>query len=258
MTQKINNQLLMRLIVISLLFAGFLSVSFAQQSSISIAAATDVPAEGEVNLITLFQNGGWAMYPLLLLSIATVGITIYNFMMIREQPFMRSEVIDQLKPQLHDLDFEKCRQTCNTYPMAVTNIINAGLNRIDEDEFDTEAIEQAMEEYSTEEMAGPYVLINYLSIIASVSPMVGLLGTVSGMVKAFNSIKQQGMGKPELLAGNISEALITTASGLIVAIPAMIFYFYFKNKYGKLTVRVTRVVGDLYYTLVHSARRQVD
>ena len=65
--------------------------------------------------------------------------------------------------------------------------------------------------------------------------MVGLLGTVSGMVKAFNVIEAEGAGSAQALAGNISEALITTATGMIVGIPAMFFFFYFKNKYGKIT-----------------------
>ena len=73
--------------------------------------------------------------------------------------------------------------------------------------------------------------------------MMGLLGTVSGMVKAFNSIAAQGMGKPELLADNISEALITTATGMVIGIPAMFFFFLFKNKYGTLVSEITMVIG---------------
>ena len=95
------------------------------------------------------------------------------------------------------------------------------------------------------ELARPFVFVNYLQVIASVSPMVGLLGTVSGMVKAFRTISEQGMGRPELLANNISEALVTTASGLMVAIPALIAYFFFKNKYGKIAASVSQVLGRI-------------
>ena len=86
--------------------------------------------------------------------------------------------------------------------------------------------------------------------------MVGLLGTVSGMVKAFNIIGAEGAANAQALAGNISEALITTASGMIVGIPAMFFFFYFKNKYGKITSRVTRIVGDLQFTLGASIKNR--
>jgi biopolymer transport protein ExbB len=86
--------------------------------------------------------------------------------------------------------------------------------------------------------------------------MVGLLGTVSGMVKAFNVIESEGAGSAQALAGNISEALITTASGMIVGIPAMFFFFFFKNRYGKITSRVARVVGDLEFTLGSAIKKR--
>ena len=72
--------------------------------------------------------------------------------------------------------------------------------------------------------------IQYLNVIATIAPMVGLLGTVSGMIGAFQTIATGGMGKPELLAGDIGEALITTATGLTIGIPAMIFYFILRNR----------------------------
>ena len=97
-------------------------------------------------------------------------------------------------------------------------------------------------------------MINYLSIIASIAPMVGLLGTVSGMVKAFDAIATVGMGQPEVLAGNISEALITTATGMLVGIPAMFFFFYFKNQYGTLVADMTMYLDDMYGDLVHGTR----
>ena len=72
--------------------------------------------------------------------------------------------------------------------------------------------------------------IQYMNVIATIAPMVGLLGTVSGMIGAFQTIASGGMGKPELLAGDIGEALITTATGLTIGIPAMIFYFMLRNR----------------------------
>lgn len=72
--------------------------------------------------------------------------------------------------------------------------------------------------------------IQYLNVIATVAPMVGLLGTVSGMISAFQTIAAGGMGKPELLAGDIGEALITTATGLTIGIPAMVGYFFLRNR----------------------------
>ena len=79
--------------------------------------------------------------------------------------------------------------------------------------------------------------------------MVGLLGTVSGMIKAFQTMGSQGMGKPELLAANIGEALITTATGLIIAIPAMFFFFYFKKGFGKTLATLGRNMSYLFDAL---------
>ena len=220
------------------------------------SAPVSAAGKSDVSFSDLLKKGGWAMWPLGLLSVTGLGLIIYNGMVIRRRQFLRPDVVENLKEALNELNIEKARAICDQTPTAASNIVYAGLERIQDDEIDLESVEKAMEEASSEEMSGPFALINYLSIIASVSPMVGLLGTVSGMVKAFNSIAAQGMGKPELLANNISEALITTATGLIVAIPAMVFYFYFKNKFGKLSSVVNRITGDLYFTLVHALKRQ--
>ncbi|GHB99249.1 MotA/TolQ/ExbB proton channel family protein [Cerasicoccus arenae] len=241
------------------LFAGASSV-WAQDAEPTDAAAEEAaaettPGDGGMNVLGMFKAGGLAMYPLLFLSTSAFGLVIYNFMMIREKVFLRPDLVEQIKPVMGNLQFDKARQICDENPSVVTNIIYSGLDRVDPDNFDPEAIKEAMEESSTEELAGPFVMINYLSLIATLSPMVGLLGTVSGMVKAFKSIEQQGMGNPQGLASNISEALITTASGLIVAIPAMFFFFFFKNKYGKIASSVSKLVGDVFFEMLRGLRR---
>lgn len=220
------------------------------------AAAETAAVSNDMSLLELFRLGGWAMYPLLLLSIAAVGLILYNGIALREKTFLDPDTTDSVKDALSNLQIEEAKTICTENPGAVTNIIYAGLRRIEPDEFDPAAVEKAMEEASVDELAAPMTLINYLNTVAGVSPMVGLLGTVSGMIKAFGNIAAQGMGRPELLADNISEALITTASGLIVAIPALIFYFLYKNKYGKIASKVSRITGDSYYALVHAVKRQ--
>jgi biopolymer transport protein ExbB len=205
------------------------------------------------SLIDMYVTGGWAMYPLTLMSMAMVGFIIYNFLAIRPKQFLRPDLQEQVKDSLKRLDVPSAIEVCSQNNCAVTNIVGAGLNRVT-DELDPESIEKAMEETSGQEMAAPFVLINYLNVIATLAPMVGLLGTVSGMVKAFNVIAAQGTGDPKLLAGNISEALITTASGMIVGIPAMFFYFFFKNKYGAIVAKVSQQVGDILFIFVNSVR----
>lgn len=230
----------------------------AQETEVSeeeVAAEEEAAAAPQgKSLIDMYKAGGWAMYPLTLLSIGGFGLIVYNFMAVRPEPILNTEVTVQVDEALSNLDVEKAKTICQENPSPTTSIIEAGLNRVDVDHYDPEQVKEAIEESSAEELAGPYILINYLSVVGSLSPMVGLLGTVSGMVKAFNVIEAEGAGSAQALAGNISEALITTATGMIIGIPAMFFFFFFKNRYGKITSRIGRIVGDLQFTLNKATR----
>ena len=214
------------------------------------------PSDGttETSLLQMYKTGGWAMYPLTILSILAFVLIIYNFISVRPNELLQFTVVAELDKALEALDVEKAETICKSTPGPITNIVCAGLARFDLKSYNHEEIKEAMEEASSEELSGPYLLINYLSLVASLSPMVGLLGTVSGMVKAFNVIKTEGAGSAQALAGNISEALITTATGMIVGIPAMFFFFYFKNKYGKIISRISRILGDLQFTIKKRVR----
>lgn len=252
-----------RLLILVCFSVAFLVVTsgtaFAQEAAEAAAATAAEPeADTSVSLIGLFKAGGWAMYVLLFLSVCCVGLIIYNFLIIREKAFLRPDLVEQLKSPMNELQLDQVKEICDENPTVITNIVYAGLDRVDGEHLDPEAVKEAMEESSSEELAAPFVMINYISIIATLSPMVGLLGTVSGMVKAFRAIASQGMGQPQVLADNISEALITTASGLIVAIPAMFFYFFFKNRYGKIASRVSKLVGDLYFEMVRGIRKHAE
>lgn len=218
------------------------------------AASSAADAAGDVSLGQLWAQGGWAMYPLALFSMAAFGLIVYNAMAIRESALLRPEVSQALGESLGRGDVATARALCEEQPCIVANVTAAGLARVKDGSYDAEAVEKAMEEASVEEIAGPFGVISYLSILATLAPMVGMLGTVSGMIKAFRNIALGGMGKPELLADNISEALITTAVGLVVGIPAMFAFFFFKSRYARLTSRLARICGDLHHTLTHAMR----
>ncbi|NQY31541.1 MAG: MotA/TolQ/ExbB proton channel family protein [Coraliomargarita sp.] len=248
-------------ILVIALIAGAALMGMAQSLNAQDAeAATEEAAVEEAapkkTLIDQYKTGGWAMYPLTFFSIAGFGLIFYNSMAVRPGVILSPEATIEIDKAVEALDLAKAKQLCEETPSPATNIVSAGLNRVDINNYDPEPIKEAIEEASSEELAGPFVLINYLSVIGSLAPMVGLLGTVSGMVKAFNVIEAEGAGSAQALAGNISEALITTASGMIVGIPAMFFFFYFKNKYGKITSRVARVVGDIEFTLTTAVKNR--
>jgi biopolymer transport protein ExbB len=214
---------------------------FAQEAAEPAAQAA---ASNDATLMGAFKQGGIAMYPLLVFSIATVGLVIYNGLFIREASIINRDALkNEVQPALDQLDFAAAMDACEKNKGPVLNILYCGLETTQRGHFNADKIDKAFDEAASVELARPFVFVNYLQVIASVSPMVGLLGTVSGMVKAFRTISEQGMGRPELLANNISEALVTTASGLLVAIPALIAYFFFKNAYGKIAASVSQVLG---------------
>ena len=204
------------------------------------------------SLLDMLYAGGWAMVPLGILSVATFGFAGFNFITIRRDNFINETVVGELDKACSTLDIDTAHQICKDHPGPITNTFHYGLDQIKQTKFVPDAVEIAFENAAAKELSGPYSMVNYLSIIAALAPMIGLLGTVSGMVKAFNSIASQGMGKPELLADNISEALITTASGMTIAIPAMFFFFFFRNRYSKIVAEVNLVLGRLYADLIRA------
>ncbi|MGF1484210.1 MAG: MotA/TolQ/ExbB proton channel family protein [Opitutales bacterium] len=256
--------LIASLLTALLLFAFSTTAGFAQDDADSGAdeAAENAEAEpegstGNETVFQLIAQGGWPMIVLGIFLMGTVGLSIYNFMSLREKSFLVPNTIDELEPKLAALDLDSARQICEDTPSPVTNILLSGLDRASGEHIDTAAMEKAMEEASVDELAAPFGMVSYLNAIATMSPMVGLLGTVLGMVQAFQNIAAQGFGNPGLLAGDIQMALITTAGGLIVALPSMLAYLYFKNRYTKLASGVNRVVGDLFHTMLQGARGEV-
>jgi biopolymer transport protein ExbB len=235
-----------------------LAATLVALTTISAHAQDVAPAvapEKSLTLWQLFTIGGWTMWILLVCSIAMIGLIIYNAIALRRAKFLRPDLFQTLRESMINMDLETARQTCEANPTALTNIVNAGIDRITGGHIDLESIERGMEEAATEEVASNLFPINCLSIIAVISPMIGLLGTVSGMIKAFQAMSVGGMGRPELLADNISEALVTTASGLIVGIPAMIAYFFFKNRFTGLLSQMNRMCGELLQRLKQATQR---
>ncbi len=233
------------LVAMITLFVGMMvpiASTLAQETG---AAATEqVAAVESVTFGALLKQGGWAMYPLGLFSVAMFYFIIRNALLLREKNMLRED----LKPQIEELmakrDVQGLRELCAANDSLLTAVLDAGLERVSEEHaYDAQHVMEAIEEAGNEQMVTFMKPINFLSIIGGTAPMLGLLGTVSGMIKAFSIIAQGGMGDPGKLAGSIGEALITTATGLVIAIPAMITYFLFKNNFIKSMSTMGRMVG---------------
>lgn len=163
----------------------------------------------QITLFELLKQGGWAMYPLGGLSMTLFALILFSWMQTSRGTF-------GLRPSRWT-DAPLTRQLADRLGSPAGGA-DAARRREQTDDFLNGIEGNALR------------WIQYMNVIATIAPMVGLLGTVSGMIGAFQTIATGGMGKPELLAGDIGEALITTATGLTIGIPAMVFYFMLRNR----------------------------
>ncbi|MEE9368627.1 MAG: MotA/TolQ/ExbB proton channel family protein [Pontiella sp.] len=220
-----------------------IATSLAQESG-AAAAGEQVEVARTITLGSLVKQGGPFMYPLGLFSVAMFYFIIRNTMLLREKNMLREDLKGQIEELMGTRNVTEIRQLCADNDSLLTAVLDAGMERISEEhEYDAQHVMEAIEEAGNEQMVTFMKPINVLSIIGGTAPMLGLLGTVSGMIKAFQTIAAGNMGNPERLAGDIGEALITTATGLIIAIPAMIAYFIFKNNFIKSMSTMGRLVG---------------
>ena len=203
---------------------------------------TDTADQG----MTLWQtilSGGWVMIVLAFLSVAALGLIIYYFMAMNPEKLLPEDFLKKSITLIEENRVNEVKIMCERKHNLVAGVLNAGLTHMDRDKI---IINEAIESEGRRSTDMLWQRLSYLADIAAISPMVGLLGTVLGMIQAFNVIAfQTGAVKPILLASGISKAMITTATGLIVAIPAMIFYSFFRGRVQDVTARLENISGEL-------------
>jgi len=199
-------------------------------------AKTETPAPKKKTLLDTYKIGGWAMHPLLLCSIGVVSICVLNVRAMNRKTLIPADPVASIKAASESQDYVKVAELAAGTDSLVTTALANGMRLFDPNDPDGSKpkVEEAVAESISRQESKHAFWLNFLQLITAVAPMLGLLGTVSGMIGAFDKIGMGGMGKPELLAANIGEAMITTAAGLIVAIPSMFAYFLFRNYLNKL------------------------
>ncbi len=215
--------------------------------------------QGEVTLWGLLRSGGWCMWPLGLFSIAIVALCIYNIFELRNDKFCPVDLITFLQGRMHYCAVQEAYDAAHDSSSFMGQMFAQGLTYVDMTDGSTLGRERAldaMHEFSARASRRHMLWINYFGILAQASPMLGLLGTVSGMIKAFSTMGRGGMGDPSLLAGNISEALVTTATGLTIALPALFCFFVFRNMLAQLVGRCHDAAEDLIADLVDAVAGQ--
>jgi biopolymer transport protein ExbB len=189
------------------------------------------------------KAGGWIGHTIILCSIIGVSLSLTYAFQIRRDTLVPPELVTQIEQLLEDEEYEEAFHVCEANPSLISNLMTAGLAKIDEG---YEAMLGAIQEAGEAETMKLNQKVGYLSLIAAVAPMLGLFGTVSGMIGTFNVIAGSDVQpKPADLAGGISEALVTTYEGLIVAIPMTIVFAVFRNRVAAVLMEVGEIVEQL-------------
>ncbi len=208
--------------------------AMAQDAAPAAVAAAPAPAAPDAaspakdkTFLEVLKNGGPAVWVCLLLSVLVMGFTIEGFAKLRFDKLAPPVQLARLRELIGYGSYQEAWQYCQEHRSFLCTVVGNGLERIGRG---AEAVEHSLEEVSSQQAVLLRTNTNYLSLVGVVAPMIGLTGTVIGMIRAFASLGASGIGDPSGLAAAIGEVLTSTASGLIVAIPGFVFYYVFKSK----------------------------
>jgi biopolymer transport protein ExbB len=186
---------------------------------------------GEVNVIELIEKGGIAMYPIILCSIVALAIFFERLWVLRRKRIIPADFIRNVEDLLGKQKMPEAISLSQGEPSSIGKIFYAGLKNAGKGMW---LVKEAIEERGDREAQILERHLGILSTIVTLSPLLGLMGTVSGMIRCFNVISQQGTNDPAQLAGGIAEVLVATAAGLLVAIPSVAAHRYLKDKADSL------------------------
>lgn len=240
-------------VLLILLAVVFLLKSVALAQELKPYLETLEAAKKGMTLWELIVSGGAVMVILAILSVATVAIIIYCFISLREDRLVPEKFSQELIGKLRRGDFIQAREFCRDKDNLIAQVAFAGFEKSKQDPY---LVTEAMEHRSKELSMGHWKVLSYLSDIATIAPLLGLLGTILGMIQAFNVIAlQTAIVKPILLAGGVSKAMITTAGGLIVGIPGLAFYSFFRMKLQSILHVAEYYVTDIMRLIVAGTKK---
>jgi biopolymer transport protein ExbB len=203
-------------------------------------------------MVELFIKGGPFMWPLLIALIMGVAVAIVKFWTLTRASVNTRKFLAKIKGALSTGGVDAAAEICVNTRGPVASIFHAGLLRAGRG---VEHVEKAIEGAATIEMAFLERGMVWLATVANIAPLLGFLGTVSGMIKAFEAIALAGDIEPSLVASGISEALITTAAGLAIAIPIQALHNFFVSRIDKLIIEMEESSSDLVDTLTEIESR---
>ena len=210
--------------------------------------------------MTLFADGGWMMYPLTLCSMVALGVIFAKFWTLHVAHRGTDRVLEEVEEAASTGDVSAAIEICRETPGPASAILLAGLRRIQTRRLVAGELESAVATIGTIELGFLERGLVILATIANVAPLMGFLGTVVGMVLAFAAIELAGDVDPTLVAGGIKVALLTTAAGLLIAVPVNISYNFFVTRIDKLIVDMeqgTQKILNLAWDMEKSGQIQI-
>jgi len=232
------NRLLLVLIVLGLLL----------MAGRARAATNAAPVKSQdKTLLGYYMSGGVLMHPMSLGLFGVVWLTLYHVIVLRKSRLAPAADSEALRALMYQRDAAGAYAYCEQHESFLTHAMGAGAAKLNRDaaDFNKTAAETAVIESVDQQETRMSFWLNLISVIAALSPMLGLLGTVQGMIGAFDTIGKGGMGKPELLAGDIGIALITTFYGLCIGIPAMLAFFLFRGIFNARLAQISVTLNEL-------------
>jgi biopolymer transport protein ExbB len=203
--------------------------------------------EGTITLYRIFRRGGPFMWPILLFAAIAMGFIIERFIFFKRAKLNPREFIEELESNIFNGTLNSIERFCEGNTTIISKIIQKGLKV---KKMGYEQVEKALSVAGSIEVATLERGLNILSALGNIVPMLGFLGTVSGMISAFSNIAAADQVNARLVAGGIEEALLTTAAGLIVAIPTLVFYNYFVHRIDVFIADVERLSSDILEKLI--------
>jgi len=220
--------------------------------------APTTPPAGTTQATTVSQmleQGGFVMFILAGASVCLVWFTAEGFVVLRAKKLAPPALIARLREAFSAGNYQEAWNICKTNKCFLSAVLAAGLERIGRNK---DAVEFAIEETAVRESHELKTNTTYLSVIGVVSPMIGLTGTVWGMIGAFKALGDNGISNPSLLAGKIGEVLIATMSGLVVAVPAFVFFYILRARAQSAILyaesQVYRLLDEIPYEQLSGVR----
>ncbi|MBP7948279.1 MAG: MotA/TolQ/ExbB proton channel family protein [Verrucomicrobiales bacterium] len=208
----------------------FKSLSLAFTTALLVALPSLASAQ-EVHSKSFFkklEEGGWVMIPLAICSIAMLWLLVDGILRTRPLRLVPPMELEKLRNAFRAGDYVGAYQVTQEVPCAINNVVRAGLVSLGDGK---DATEEAMLAEINKEQARGAVRLSYLSVLGVCTPMIGLIGTVTGMIRAFEALGQGNVAQnADQLASAIGEVLVATATGLFIAVPAFMAYYFLRNR----------------------------